>query len=158
MNRVHPGFVFVEVKDGKARYRKYGHLSENSSIKHGRPADTVTLTELAETMARMLVEQGLYEKEALNVYVIIPEESHEIVTRGNSAFVKGRDILFIDDAHFLLGTCRIFEKPTDEAEAALIETQHGYVRISANIEVTELWALYLAGWIPSRHADDLRQR
>jgi len=69
---------------------------------------------------------SLYERDALNVYVTVPEVSHGIVTRGNSAFVKGRDILFIDDAHFLLGTRRIFEKPTDEAEAALFKTLRAY--------------------------------
>jgi hypothetical protein len=69
---------------------------------------------------------SLYEKDALNVYMTVPEESHGIVTRGNSAFVKGRDILLIDDAHFLLGTRKIFEKPTDEAEAALFKTLRAY--------------------------------
>src|ERR1700733_9903873 len=69
---------------------------------------------------------SLYEKDALNVYLTVPEDSHGIVTRGNSAFVKGRDILLIDDAHFLLGTRKIFEKPTDEAEAALFKTLRAY--------------------------------
>lgn len=69
---------------------------------------------------------SLYEKDALNVYMTVPEGAHGIVTRGNSAFVKDWDILFIDDAHFLLGTRRIFGKPTDEAEAALFKALRGY--------------------------------
>jgi hypothetical protein len=68
----------------------------------------------------------LYEKNALNVYVTVPEDTRGSITRGNSAFVKERDILFIDDAHFLLGTHKIFEKPRDVAEAAVYSSLRAY--------------------------------
>jgi hypothetical protein len=68
----------------------------------------------------------LYEENALNVYVTVPEDTRGSVARGNSAFVKGRDILFIDDAHFVLGTHKIFEKPRDDAEAAVFRSLRAY--------------------------------
>lgn len=93
-----------------------------------REAIDVQLSRLikAANVNKPVKVNGLYEKGALNIYVTVHQESLGIVTTGNSAFVKGRDIVFIDDAHFLLGTRRIFEKPTDEAEAALFRVLRAY--------------------------------
>lgn len=67
-----------------------------------------------------------YDSRSLNVYVTIAEHPNASVTKGNSAFVKGKDIVFIDDAHFLLGEHRIFDRASDEAEAALFGALRAY--------------------------------
>ena len=80
----------------------------------------------AANISEPILINHLYEKNALNVYVTVPEVTQRSVTRGNSAFVRGRDILYIDDAHFLLGTRKIFEKPQDVAEAAVFGSLKAY--------------------------------
>jgi hypothetical protein len=59
-----PAFVFVQIRDGKLRFEKYGHLSQNSMIKVTPPAAESSPKELAACVTKLLIEQGLYEKEA----------------------------------------------------------------------------------------------
>lgn len=67
-----------------------------------------------------------YQTGSLNVYVTVPDQSNPSVAKGNSAFVSGKDILLIDNAHFLLGERRIFDRASDEAEEALFGALRAY--------------------------------
>ncbi|OAI39687.1 hypothetical protein AYO40_05590 [Planctomycetaceae bacterium SCGC AG-212-D15] len=59
-----PAFLVVHIQDGKVRFRKYGHLSQKSAVKHMAPAADSSTAELAQTMVQLLIDQGLFEKEA----------------------------------------------------------------------------------------------
>jgi hypothetical protein len=59
-----PALVFVQIKTGKVSFAKYAHLSEKASIKITPPATPATEAELVECVTKLLIEQGLYEKEA----------------------------------------------------------------------------------------------
>lgn len=59
-----PAWVFVQIKNGKVSFKAYNHLSEKASIKVASPPTPATEADLAECVTRLLIEQGLYEKEA----------------------------------------------------------------------------------------------
>lgn len=59
-----PAFVFVQIKDGKVRFEKHMHLSQNASMKLTVPKEASTTDQLAECVTRLLIDQGLFEKEA----------------------------------------------------------------------------------------------
>jgi hypothetical protein len=59
-----PGYVLVEVKQKKVTFKVFSHLSPGTEQKIELPADPSTAEKLGDTMVRLLVEQGLYEKEA----------------------------------------------------------------------------------------------
>ena len=59
-----PGYVLVNVKDRKVTFKVFGHLSPGTAEKVEVPAETSTADKLAVEMEKLLVAQGLYEKEA----------------------------------------------------------------------------------------------
>jgi len=59
-----PSYILVNVKDRKLTFKVFGHLSPRTAEKVELPAETSTADKLAEAMEKLLVAQGLYEKEA----------------------------------------------------------------------------------------------
>lgn len=59
-----PAFVFVQIRDGKVYFEKHAHLSEKSEVKLKSPSEAASPRELAECVTQLLIEQGLFEKEA----------------------------------------------------------------------------------------------
>ncbi|HEX3148363.1 MAG TPA: hypothetical protein VHR66_09790 [Gemmataceae bacterium] len=59
-----PGYVLVNVHDRKVTFQAFGHLSPAAEEKIALPAEASTADKLGDTMAELLVKQGLYEKEA----------------------------------------------------------------------------------------------
>lgn len=59
-----PAFVLVGVKDKVVSFRAFGRLSPGTGEKVELPAGTSTAEKLGDTLAGLLVGQGLYEKEA----------------------------------------------------------------------------------------------
>ena len=59
-----PAYVLVGVKDRKVSFKVSGHLSPGVEERIEMPAEPATEDKLAAAMEKLLVEQGLYEKEA----------------------------------------------------------------------------------------------
>jgi hypothetical protein len=59
-----PAFVLMENRGGKIRFRQHGHRSPRTAMKTALPAEEATREALAETVTQLLVDQGLYPKEA----------------------------------------------------------------------------------------------
>jgi hypothetical protein len=91
-----------------------------------------------------------YDSESLNVYVTVADQSNPSVTKGNSAFVKSKDILFIDNAHFLFGQRRIFDSTSHEAEAPLFAALRAYTVFVLAHELCHREA-HTGRWLP--HSD-----
>ncbi len=58
------GFVLVSVKDGKVRFQAHGPLAGGGEASVREPAAESTEEKLGEAVASLLVQEGLYEKEA----------------------------------------------------------------------------------------------
>lgn len=59
-----PGYVLVGVKDRKVSFKVAGHLSPGVEERVEMPAAASTEEQLAAVMEKLLIQQGLYEKEA----------------------------------------------------------------------------------------------
>ena len=59
-----PAHVLVSVKNRKVTFKVCGHLSGGAETKVELPAEPSTADKLGDTLVELLVEQGLYEKEA----------------------------------------------------------------------------------------------
>jgi hypothetical protein len=59
-----PGYILVSLRDRKLSFKVFDHLSSNAEEKIALPAETSTEEKLAESMVKLLIQQGLYEKEA----------------------------------------------------------------------------------------------
>jgi hypothetical protein len=59
-----PGFVLVNVKDRQASFKVFGELAAGAEEKAELPAKTSTVDQLADEMTKLLIGQGLFEKEA----------------------------------------------------------------------------------------------
>src|SRR5262245_7767626 len=58
------GYVLVSVRDRKLTFKVFGHLSPGTEERIELPTETSTAEKLGDAMAGLLVQQGLYEKEA----------------------------------------------------------------------------------------------
>jgi hypothetical protein len=59
-----PGLFLVRVEKDKVYFEQSGHLSPNSEVRMQVPKVASTAEKLGEEVAKLLTEQGLYEKEA----------------------------------------------------------------------------------------------
>ena len=59
-----PAFVLLRVQDRKVYSRKYGRLDAGGELRVEEPATASTTEKLGDAVVALLVEQGLYEKEA----------------------------------------------------------------------------------------------
>jgi hypothetical protein len=59
-----PGYVLVDVRSRKVSFKAFGHLSPGAEEKVELPAEPATADKLGDAMVRLLIEQGLFEKEA----------------------------------------------------------------------------------------------
>lgn len=59
-----PGFVAVQVKEGKVRFQTFGPLAGGAEVTVRETQEESSADKLGDTVARMLVAAGLYEKEA----------------------------------------------------------------------------------------------
>jgi hypothetical protein len=59
-----PGHFLVSVQDRKVTFKPLGRLSPGSEEKANLPAEASTAEKLGDAMTALLVEQGLFEKEA----------------------------------------------------------------------------------------------
>lgn len=59
-----PGYVLVSVRDHKVTFKAFGQLSAGAEERIELPAEASTAERLGDSVAKLLVEQGLYEKEA----------------------------------------------------------------------------------------------
>ncbi|QEL20130.1 hypothetical protein [Limnoglobus roseus] len=59
-----PGHFLVSVQDRKVSFAALGQLASGAEEKAALPAEASTSEKLADAMVKLLVEQGLYEKEA----------------------------------------------------------------------------------------------
>jgi len=59
-----PSYVLLSVRDNKVTFKVYGHLSPGGEERVELPAVGSTTEKLGEAMEKLLVGQGLYEKEA----------------------------------------------------------------------------------------------
>jgi len=59
-----PGHVLLSVQDRKVSFKVFGRLSPGVEEKIELPTEASTVKQLSDVMAALLVEQGLYEKEA----------------------------------------------------------------------------------------------
>jgi len=59
-----PAYVLVGVKDRRVSFKVFRHLSPGAEDQVELPAETSTTEKLGDEMVKLLVEQGLYEKEA----------------------------------------------------------------------------------------------
>jgi hypothetical protein len=59
-----PAYVVVSVKERKVSFKVFNHLSPAAEDQVELPAEPSTTEKLGDAMVKLLVEQGLYEKEA----------------------------------------------------------------------------------------------
>jgi hypothetical protein len=59
-----PGYVLVSVKDRNVTFKVFGHMSPGTKERIELPAEPAAAEKLSEAMTSLLVQQGLYEKEA----------------------------------------------------------------------------------------------
>ena len=59
-----PGHFLVNVRDGKVAFKSLGRLSPGTEEKVDLPAEASTAEKLGDAMTALLIEQGLFEKEA----------------------------------------------------------------------------------------------
>ncbi|MBO0700770.1 MAG: hypothetical protein J2P46_20400, partial [Zavarzinella sp.] len=59
-----PAYVLVGVKDRKVSFKVFRHLSPGAEDQVELPAETSTVEKLGDAMTDLLMEQGLYAKEA----------------------------------------------------------------------------------------------
>lgn len=59
-----PGFFLVRVDGNKVYFKVGGHLSPQDDVRIQESTEASTVVKLGEAVARLLIEQGLYEKEA----------------------------------------------------------------------------------------------
>jgi hypothetical protein len=59
-----PDYVLLSVRDKKVTFKVFGHLSPGAEERVELPAEASTTEKLGEAMEKLLVGQGLYEKEA----------------------------------------------------------------------------------------------
>jgi hypothetical protein len=59
-----PGYILVNVQEKKVSFKVCGHLSPGTEEHLAMPAETSTSDKLGEAMEAMLIQQGLYDKEA----------------------------------------------------------------------------------------------
>jgi hypothetical protein len=59
-----PGLFLVRVEKDKVYFEQSGHLSQGAEVRMQEPKDASTAEKLGDAMAKLLTEQGLYEKEA----------------------------------------------------------------------------------------------
>jgi hypothetical protein len=59
-----PGLFLVRVEKGKVYFEQSGHLSQGAEVRIQESKDVSTVEKLGDAMAKLLSEQGLYEKEA----------------------------------------------------------------------------------------------
>lgn len=59
-----PGFFLVRVEGKKVYFKAGGHLSPQDDVKIQESTEASTAEKLGEAVAKLLIEQGLYDKEA----------------------------------------------------------------------------------------------
>lgn len=59
-----PAFVLLRVQDRKISFQKFGRLDAGADMRVEEPTVASTIEKLGETVVALLIEQGLYEKEA----------------------------------------------------------------------------------------------
>ncbi len=59
-----PAFVLLRVQDRKVSFEKFGKLDAGAEVRVEEPKAVSTTEKLGDAVAALLVEQGLYEKEA----------------------------------------------------------------------------------------------
>ncbi|WP_020471324.1 hypothetical protein [Zavarzinella formosa] len=59
-----PAFILLRSQDGKIAFQKFGRLEAGAELKVEEPSAASTTDKLAVTVIALLIEQGLYEKEA----------------------------------------------------------------------------------------------
>jgi hypothetical protein len=59
-----PGFIAVQVHDGKVRFQSYGTLAGGAEVRAQETQEESSADKLGAAVAKMLIAAGLYEKEA----------------------------------------------------------------------------------------------